>query len=186
MHREYDNKQDPLYIHMFIKCAYSCSQPVGQLYTYKLFNISELLNTLDSLLGSQLFKMTVVYIWFILQLEFLCEMRLTWQQCAIILLLSRTTLWRWCQELNLALHNTNFSNIIIDDELDSVMHMLVECYPRSGSVMMLGYLHGFGIQVLQRRVCEPLIQISRIEIINCSCSNSWWDGRTIHFVQKMD
>ena len=49
------------------------------------------------------------------------------------------------------LHTTNFSRIT-DDELNSVMHMLVELSPRSGSVMMLGHLRGFGIHVPRRRV----------------------------------
>lgn len=86
-------------------------------------------------------------------------MRLTCQQCADILLVSRTTLWRRCQEIGLDLHTTNFSGIT-DDELDSVMHMLVERSPRSGSVMMLGHLRGFGIHVPRRRVRESLLRIN--------------------------
>ena len=51
-------------------------------------------------------------------------MRLTCQQCADILLVSRTTLWR--QEIDQ--HTRNFF-MITDDELDAVMHILVSTPP---------------------------------------------------------
>ena len=93
-----------------------------------------------------------------MQLEFLREMRLTWQQCADILLVSRTTLWRRRQELGLDTQ-ANYSNIV-DHDLDAVMEMLVQRYPRCGSIMMWGHLRSYGIIVPRRRVRESLVRVN--------------------------
>ena len=118
-------------------------------------------------------------------------MRLTWQQCADILLTSRTTLWRRCQELDLNTHNTTFSTLS-DGELDAIMQMLVERYPRCGSVMMMGHLRGFGVYVPRRRVRESMLRVcprlvelrSSTTVIrrayNVASSNALWHIDGLH------
>lgn len=82
-------------------------------------------------------------------------MRLTWDQCADILMTSRTTLWRRCQKLGVGLRTT--SNIS-DSDLDAVMQRLVHQHPRCGTIM--GYLRSYGIHTSRRRVRECLLRVS--------------------------
>ena len=84
-------------------------------------------------------------------------MRLTWDQCADVLMISRTTLWRRCHELGITLQST--SNIS-DSEVDAVMQRLVNQYPRCGTIMMWGYLRSYGIHLPRRRVRESLLRVS--------------------------
>ena len=53
-----------------------------------------------------------------IQLEFLREMKYSWEECAAVLMVSRTTLWRRAQELGIS--RAAFSNIS-DTELNSVV-----------------------------------------------------------------
>ena len=90
-------------------------------------------------------------------MEFLREMRLTWDQCADVLMISRTTLWRRCHELGISL---NPSTSISDSDLDTVLQRLAQQHPRCGTTMMWGYLRSYGIHVSRRRVCESLLRVS--------------------------
>ena len=117
------------------------------------------------------------------QLEYLQEMGYTMEQCAETLLMSRSTLWRRCQELGLS---TNTYINISDSELDSVVQRLAQSFPRSGSIMMWGHLRGFGVHVTRRRVRESLLRVSassvqlratttvRRRTYNVASSNALW------------
>lgn len=91
------------------------------------------------------------------EIEFLRKLRYTWSEIADVLMVSRTTLWRHLNELGL-----DFSryNMITDDELDSVMELLVRSYPQNGIVMMWGHLRSINIHVTRKRVHESLIRVS--------------------------
>ena len=79
-----------------------------------------------------------------LQLEYLREMKLSWEQCADILLVSRTTLWRRCREMGLHL-NSQYSDISVQ-ELDAIVQRLA-CDLRSMNII-----------VPRRMVRESLVQ----------------------------
>ena len=117
-------------------------------------------------------------------------MRLTWQQCADILLVSRT-LWRHCQELGLNTRR-NYSNIV-DDELDAVMEMLTQRYSRCVSVMMWGHLRSYGI-LCHSEFRESLLRINSrlVELrasttvvrrsYNVASSNALWHYDGLHYL----
>lgn len=84
-------------------------------------------------------------------------MRLTWEQCADVLMISRTTLWRRCHEIGISL---NATTSISDRDLDAVIHRLAHQYPRCGTIKMWGYLHSYGIHISRTRVRESLLRVS--------------------------
>ena len=79
------------------------------------------------------------------------------EQCAEALLVSRTTLWRRCQELGLSV---NSYSTISNSELDAAVQRLTESFPRSGYIMIWGHLRGMGVHVTRRRVRETLLRVS--------------------------
>ena len=83
-------------------------------------------------------------------------MKLSWEQCADILLVSRTTLWRRCREMGLHL-NSQYSDISVQ-ELDAIVQRLACDFPRSGTMMIWGHLRS--IIVPRRMVRESLIRIN--------------------------
>lgn len=117
-------------------------------------------------------------------------MRLTWEQCADILLVSRTTLWRRCREAGLFLC-TSYTRIS-PQELDAVVQRLVHSFPRSGTVMMWGHLRSLGIFIPRRMVRESLIRINSTYVhlratttvcrrtYNVPSSNSLWHIDGLH------
>ena len=72
-----------------------------------------------------------------IQLEFLWEMKYSWEECAAVLMVSRTTLWRRAQELGIS--RAAFSNIS-DTELDSVVERIAHQAPSCGVIMVWGQL----------------------------------------------
>ena len=80
-------------------------------------------------------------------------MRYTWQQVADVLLVSRTTLWRRLNELDIPL--SSYSDIS-DAELDGVMELLVRDFPNNGIVMMWGQLRSMNIIVTCQKVHDSL------------------------------
>ena len=117
-------------------------------------------------------------------------MRLSWQQCAHILLMSRTTLWRRCRELGISV-STSFSTISAN-ELDVTVWKLVQDYPRCGTIMVWGRLRNLGIHVPRRKVHESLLRInSRLVYLratttvlrrtyNVASSNALWHIDGLH------
>ena len=91
-----------------------------------------------------------------MQLEFLREMKLTWEECADVLLLSRTTLWRKTKELGLTC--SSYSEVS-NTELDAVMEKLTDEFPNNGCILLWGHLRSSGIFVTRRRVRESLDRV---------------------------
>lgn len=59
----------------------------------------------------------------------------TWQQCADMLMVSRSTLW--CRALELAIQILRSTSAMTSDsELDAVVNMIYEQSPNSGMVMV--------------------------------------------------
>ena len=92
-----------------------------------------------------------------IQLEFLREMKYSWEECAAVLMVSRTTLWRRAQELGIS--RAAFSNIS-DTELDSVVERIAHQAPSCGVIMVWGQLRSYGVNVPRRRVRESLLRVS--------------------------
>ena len=118
-------------------------------------------------------------------------MRLPLETCADVLLISRSTLWRRCNELGIS-GRTSTSTNISEDELDAVVRRLVGNYPRSGTIMILGHLRSLGIHVPRRRVRESLLRINPTLVqlratttvarrsYNVPSSNSLWHIDGLH------
>ena len=85
-------------------------------------------------------------------------MKLSWEQCADILIVSRTTLWRKCHELGLGGYKSY--SYISSSELDAVIQRLAQQYPSSGSVIIWGHLRSLGINVPRRKVRDSLLRVS--------------------------
>ena len=68
------------------------------------------------------------------QLECLQSLGFTWAIIAVILCVSRTTIWRICQEHGIC--NQRYTDIS-DADLDAVIHNLVTSYPNSGLTILL-------------------------------------------------
>lgn len=110
------------------------------------------------------------------------------EQCAEVLLVSRTTLWRCCQELGLSV---NSYSTISNSELDAAVQRLTESFPRSGYIMIWGHLRAMGVHVTRQRVRETLLRVSASSVqlrrtttvrrreYNVPSSNALWhiDGR---------
>ena len=94
------------------------------------------------------------------QLEYLREMHLSWEQCAEVLFVSRSTLWRRLKGLGYIPH---FSDIP-DSELDAVVLRIQNDSPNNGAVMVWGQLRSYGICVPRRRVRESLMRVSPINV----------------------
>ena len=92
-----------------------------------------------------------------MQLEFLREMKYSWEECAAVLMVSRSTLWRHAQELGTS--HAAFSNIS-DTELDSVVERIAHQAPSCGVIMVWGQLRSYGVNVPRRRVRESLLRVS--------------------------
>lgn len=96
-----------------------------------------------------------------IQVDLLREMRYTWQQVADVLMISRTTLWRRLTELRVPL--ASYSDIS-EHELDGVMQLLVQDFPRNGVVMMWGQLRSMNIFVSRQKVHDSLMRVSPLYV----------------------
>ena len=93
----------------------------------------------------------------VLQVELLREMRYSWSEVADVLMISRTTLWRKLNDMNIPLSSyTTISN----SDLDSVMSVLVSRFPQNGVVMMWGHLKSINIFITRQKVAESLMRVS--------------------------
>ena len=92
-----------------------------------------------------------------IQLEFLREMKYAWEECAAVLMVSCTVLWRRAQELGIS--HAAFS-IISDTELDSVVERIAHQASSCGVIMVWGQLQSYGVNVPRRRVRESLLRVS--------------------------
>uniref|UniRef100_A0A1X7TTD7 Integrase core domain-containing protein n=1 Tax=Amphimedon queenslandica TaxID=400682 RepID=A0A1X7TTD7_AMPQE len=124
-------------------------------------------------------------------IEFFRDNGYSWQQCANMLMISRTTLWRRVQELGIPTLRSS-SALISDAELDAVVQMIYKQSPNNGVIMVWGQLKSQHIQVSRRRVRDSLMRvcpeavrnrasraISR-RIYNVHCSNALWHIDGLH------
>ena len=81
---------------------------------------------------------------------------MSWEECAEVLFVSRSTLWRRLKEIE---YMPTFSDIS-DDELDAVVENIQHNSPNSGAIMVWGELKSYGISVPRRRVRESLVRVS--------------------------
>ena len=115
-------------------------------------------------------------------------MKLSWQECADALLVSRSTLWRRLKEMKVM---PTFSDIT-DSELDAVVEAIQHNSPRSGAVLVWGELKSHGISVSRRRVRESLVRVNptgvELRASTCvvrraysvPCSNALWHIDGLH------
>lgn len=96
------------------------------------------------------------------QIECLRNIGFTWNTISVMLCVSRTTLWRRCQELGLNC-STTYSDIT-DRELDSIMRDLITSYPNSGLIILRGHLKRMGIQVQRERARQSMIRVDPINV----------------------
>ena len=90
------------------------------------------------------------------QLEFLRNtVRFTWSQMTEMLLISRTTLWRRVQNMELF---SNRYTTISDAELDELIKEIRRGFPNSGISMMLGHLRNRNVFVQRERVRLSLVR----------------------------
>ena len=82
-------------------------------------------------------------------------MNISWEECAKILMISRTTLWRCATELGIA---TGYSQLSAN-ELDAVVRKIKHESPNSGIIMVWGQLRGYGIKA-REKVRQSLDRIS--------------------------
>ena len=116
------------------------------------------------------------------QLEFLREMKLSWQECADALFISRTTLWHRLRELK---YMPTYSDIA-DADLDTVVEGIQRSSPSCEVIMVWGQLKSYGISVPRRRVRESLLRVSPTNVelrasttivrrtYSVPCSNALW------------
>ena len=81
------------------------------------------------------------------QIECLRNMGFTWAIIAVMLSVSRTTLWRKCRELGIC--DGQYTDIS-DSDLGEVMRDLVTSYPNSGLTILRGHLRRLGIHGEER------------------------------------
>lgn len=115
----------------------------------------------------------------------------SWQQCADILMMSRTTLWRRVQDLGIPTLRTSSASIS-DADLDAVVKMIYEQSPNNGIVMVWGQLKSLHMYVPRRRVRESLIRVCPEAVrhrashtilrrmYNVPCSNALWHIDGLH------
>ena len=115
----------------------------------------------------------------------------SWQKCADVLMVSRTTLWRRAKEGNFSTLQASSASIS-DDDLDAVVRMIYHQSPNNGIVMVWGQLQSQHINVPRRRVRESLMRICptavenrlsraiRRRVYNVPCSNALWHIDGLH------
>ena len=115
----------------------------------------------------------------------------SWQKCADILMVSRTTLWRRAKECHFSTLQASSASIS-DDDLDAVVQMIYHQSPNNGIVMVCGQLQSQHINVPRRRVRESLIRVCPIAVENrlswtirrrvysVTCSNALWHIDGLH------
>ena len=84
-------------------------------------------------------------------------MKLSWEDCADVLLVSRTTLWRRARELGIT---QPITYEVSDPDLDAVVEKIVHGAPSCGTIMVWGQMKSYGINVSRRRVCESLLRVN--------------------------
>ena len=83
-------------------------------------------------------------------IEFLRNLKFTWDRIASIVGVSRSTLYRWLKEEGLSTSIT-YSNIS-DQSLDPLITTIKRQHPHDGERLMLGHLVSYGIRVQRTRL----------------------------------
>lgn len=90
------------------------------------------------------------------QVEVLRSAGYTWDEVASAVLVSRTTIWRRCQEAGIQPSRfTDISDISLDDLVRDFHHR----YPHSGQAMLQGYLYGIGVYVQRYHVRASVARV---------------------------
>ena len=100
-------------------------------------------------------------------IEFLRNLKFTWDRIASIVGVSRSTLYRWLKEEGLSTSIT-YSNIS-DQSLDPLITTIKRQHPHDGERLMLGHLVSYGIRVQRTRLRAS---IHRVDPINTSLRRS--------------
>ena len=87
-----------------------------------------------------------------MQVEFLREMNISWEECAKILMISPSGA--------MLLSCNRVFSAISADELDAVVRKITRESPNSGIIMVWGQLRGYGIKVTREKVHQSLDRIS--------------------------
>lgn len=95
------------------------------------------------------------------QLECLRSLGFTWSIIAVMLSVSRTTIWRLCREHGVC--NQRYTDIS-DGDLDEIMRDLVASYPNSGLTILIGHLRRLGVHVQRERACLSMIRVDPINV----------------------
>ena len=95
------------------------------------------------------------------QLEFLISVGRNMEEIAQTLLISRRTLYRRCEELQMCTKRERYSPLT-DSDLDDIMHHLISEYPTSGLRMLTGHLCRMVVRVPRRRLRESLLRVDPI------------------------
>ena len=95
------------------------------------------------------------------QIECLWNMGFTWAIIAVMLSVSKTTLWHKCRELGIC--DGQYTDIS-DFDLDEVMRDLVTSYPNSGLTIPRGHLRRLGIHVERERAHLSMIHVDPVNV----------------------
>lgn len=95
------------------------------------------------------------------QTECLRGLGFTWAIIAVMLSLSRTSLWRKCRVLGIC--DRQYTDIN-DSDLDEVMRDLVTSYPNSGRTILRGHRRRLGIHVQRERARLSMIRVDLVNV----------------------
>ena len=95
------------------------------------------------------------------QIESLREISFSWTKIAELIGVSRVTLYRRRQELEIG-EQHNYSELT-DVQLDAVIQSIVQNSPNSGQVMMRGALLGRGLRIQRRRIIESMLREQSVD-----------------------
>ena len=121
-------------------------------------------------------------------MEYLRERGCSWEDCAEILFISRSTLWRRLREIG---YMPTFSEITNGD-LDAVVSRIQHDSPNNGAIMVWGEIRSYGICVPRQRVRESLLRVNATNVqsramttvvrrtYNVPSSNALWHIDGLH------
>ena len=95
------------------------------------------------------------------EVELLRSAGYTWEEIAEIMAISRATLWRRLNELNIPL--SKYSDIT-DRDLDVMVEGIQQANPTVGLVMLQGYLSSQGVTIQRRRLRESVMRINPVRM----------------------
>ena len=98
--------------------------------------------------------------------EFLCSLKLSVTKIAVILGVSRSTLYRRMVEDRRVLGGYS---IISDSELDSIVRRIKVSHPNDGEVLMGGHLTRIGIWITRARLRASIHRVDSLGVAIRSC-----------------